>query len=128
MVPHDFLTSWTGLEPITDSTFETMFRSLRDEVQTWCRKVYGPKTLRITEGANEQVGALGRVVQLQRAPRKFFAEMVIWGFIEGRIMSLWFPGFGGEAIDTLEAAVHKSGSLLSHRSQVIANAANVHSL
>ena len=105
-----------------------MLRSLRDEVQTLCRKVYGPKPLHITEGASERVEALRQVVPLQWAPRKFVAEMVIWGFIEGRVMSLWFPGFDGEAIVTLEVAVHEGGSLLSHHSQVMANTADVHSL
>ena len=105
-----------------------MFRSLRDEVQAWCRKAYGPKNLRITEGASEQVEALKRMVPLQWAPRKLVAEMVIWDFIEGRIMSLWFPGFGGEGIDILEAAVHGSGPPLSHRSQVMANTADKRTL
>ena len=86
-----------------------MFRSLRDELQTWCRRAYGRKTLRITEGASERIEALKRMDLRQRAPRKFVAEMVIWDFIEGRIMSLWFPGFGGEGIDILDAAVHGSG-------------------
>ena len=90
-----------------------MLRSLRDEVQTWCRKVYGPKTLRLSEGPSERVEALRQVVPLQGVPRKFVAEMMIWDFIEGRIMSLWFPGFDGEAIVTLEVAVHEGGSLLS---------------
>ncbi|KAF8533411.1 hypothetical protein BDD12DRAFT_491919 [Trichophaea hybrida] len=85
----------TGLEPISDQTFEDKFRALHGKVGYWCRQTFRGKghfrgleesddsDLKIfisTRIGDKNVLSIGKVM-----------EMIIWGYVEKRVLSVWFP-------------------------------------
>ncbi|KAF8534218.1 hypothetical protein BDD12DRAFT_896654 [Trichophaea hybrida] len=94
----------TGLEPISDATFELQFRKLHDNMNEWRRKTF--KTYRggvrrfqeIVDVATSDGSPTLRDILSARILEGFamrvgdFMEAILWGFLEHKILCAWFPG------------------------------------
>ena len=94
----------TGLEPITDKTFEDKFRNLQDIVGDWSRKISkhkgeGPSTAAIDLANVHRLPA--RVSDIGRLRLAKLIETAVWDFLEDNVFSRWLPGLGQDGQENL---------------------------
>ncbi|KAA8907974.1 hypothetical protein FN846DRAFT_686322 [Sphaerosporella brunnea] len=83
----------TGLEPISDQTFEERFRVLHDDVNFWCRKLFKKAEVLRLEEMNRGLQRLleHRLLGTEGLTFSYLLDMVSWAFMEETILSRWFP-------------------------------------
>ncbi|KAF8253387.1 hypothetical protein K440DRAFT_249782 [Wilcoxina mikolae CBS 423.85] len=89
----------TGLDPISDRTFEEKFGSIHDEIHNWCRKAFKHQPKTEIRSAHELVPDLQEALDKRRylahsISLRFghFVETVTWIVLEDWVLSRWFPG------------------------------------
>jgi len=99
----------TGLEPVTDKTFEDNFRNLQDKVGDWSRKISkhkgeGHPTAAIDLTSVHRLPA--RVNDINRLKLAKLIETAAWDFLEDAVFSRWLPGFDEDAQEHLNGILH----------------------
>jgi hypothetical protein len=105
----------TGLEPITDKTFEGDFRNLQDKLGDWSRKIFKHKGEGHPTAAIDLTSAYrlpAKVNNVNQLKLTKLIEMAAWDFLEDTVLSRWLPWLGEDgqkSMNELRVAVQLGG-------------------